>query len=224
MGTASSVGLLTGALSLAREPARLTLRLWELGFSSAASAARLGLELLDPSRSGAPDLSQHRSPSHPDYPGNGGPPATGQTAPDVERGGPAEPDVVVPETGYLAPEPGEVGPEPDVLDVESAAGPAGSAASAADAAPALPDELVPDHLEEEPVLVAEAAEKGAEDGAGPELHIDEPWKGYDQMTAADVRARLSSATTAQAAAVELYEASRKGRSSVLEAAGRALRR
>ena len=94
---------------------------------------------------------------------------------------------------------------------------------AADAPPAVPDELIPDHVDEEPVLVAEAAEEGAQEGAGPELHVDPPWQGYDQMTAADIRDRLATATAAEAAAVELYESTRKGRRSVLDAAERALR-
>ena len=208
------MGLITGVLSLAREPVRLTLRVWEAGLSGAASAARLGLELLDPGHA-APATPGERWSPPPSPPGNGGPP-------DVERGGRAEPDVVVPETGYLAPEPGEVGPEPDVLDVDDAT--AAASAPAADALPSVPDELIPDHVDEEPVLVAETAEEGAEDGAGPELRIDEPWDGYDSMTAADIRDRLTAATAAEAAAVELYEASRKGRSSVLQAAGRALKR
>jgi hypothetical protein len=93
-----------------------------------------------------------------------------------------------------------------------------------DVPPAVPDELVPDHVDEEVVLVAEAAEAGAEDGAGAELHVDAPWDGYDRMTAADIRDRLSAATPAEAAAVELYETTHKNRSSVLDAAGRALRR
>jgi hypothetical protein len=198
------VGLLTGVLSLAREPIRLTLRAWELGLSSAASAARLGLELVDPHRSGAADFSQS-SRSRPDRGGNGGPPEA------------AEPDVVVPETGMLTPEPGELGPEPDVLDV------AGAAPAPVDVPPAVPDELVPDHVDEEVVLVAEAAEQGAENGAGPELHIDEPWNGYDQMTAAQIRDRLTAGDGVLAAAVELYEASHKGRRTVLEAAERALK-
>jgi hypothetical protein len=130
--------------------------------------------------------------------------------------------VVVPETGYLAPEPGEVGPEPEVLDMEDAE--AGAAPTrSAEAAPAVPDELVPDHVDEEPVLVAETAEEGAEEGAGPELHVDPPWDGYDGMTAADIRDRLAAVSATEAAAVELYEATRKNRRSVLEAAERALR-
>jgi hypothetical protein len=87
--------------------------------------------------------------------------------------------------------------------------------------PAAP--RAPAHVSEEPVLVAEVAEAGAEEGAGAEIHIEEPWPGYDRMTAADIRDRLRSAPKAVAAAVSLYEASRKGRTSVLEAAARGTR-
>jgi hypothetical protein len=221
------VGLVTGVLSLAREPLRLTLRAWELGLSSAADAARLGLELLDDRRPGSDDFAEFRAAGHP---GNGGrpePDRAGTTT--VEGGAPAEPAVVVPETGYIAPEPGEVGPEPDVLDVEDAppaaeAPTAGDAARAAtDAPPPVPGELIPDHVDEEPVLVAEAAEAGAEDGAGAELHVDAPWDGYDRMTAAGIRDRLTSASAAEAGAVELYESTHKNRRSVMDAAARALR-
>jgi hypothetical protein len=181
------VGLVTGVLSLAREPARLTLRVWEFGLSSAASVARAGLELLDPEPAARPQPGEAGRRDS----GNGGPPGA-----------------VVPETGVVAPEPGEAGPEPDVLDVEPPADPR--------------DEPAPEHVDEEPVLVAEAAEAGAEEGAGPEVHIDPPWDGYDRMTAADIRDRLAAATLEEAAAVELYEAAGKKRSSVLDAAANAL--
>jgi hypothetical protein len=95
--------------------------------------------------------------------------------------------------------------------------------AAPDAPPAVPDELLPDHVDEEPVLVAEVAEEGAEEGAGPELHVDPPWDGYDQMTAADIRDRLTGASATEAAAVELYESTGKNRRTVIEAAERALR-
>jgi hypothetical protein len=94
----------------------------------------------------------------------------------------------------------------------------------ADAPPAVPDELIPDHVDEEVVLVAETAEDGAEHGAGPELHVEAPWDGYDKMTAADISDRLAAASPTEAAAVELYETAGKNRRSVLDAAGRALRR
>jgi hypothetical protein len=111
-----------------------------------------------------------------------------------------------------------------VLDVAADAGATSGAAATADAPPAVPDELIPDHVDEEPVLVAETAEEGAEDGAGAELSVDPPWEGYDQMAAADIRDRLAAATAAEAAAVQLYESTRKSRRSVLDAADRALRK
>jgi hypothetical protein len=58
-------------------------------------------------------------------------------------------------------------PEPEPIQPDAAT-------MAGDGPPAVPDELVPDHVDEEPVLVAEFAEPGAEDGPGPELEIDEP--------------------------------------------------
>jgi hypothetical protein len=78
-------------------------------------------------------------------------------------------------------------------------------------------------VSEEPVLVAESAEPGAEDGAGPEIHIREPWEGYRKMTARDVTARLSGASAAELAAVELYESSNRGRQTILAAVTRELR-
>lgn len=166
------MGLLTAPLTLVRAPVRLTLRAWEFGLSSAAEAARIGTELLDPDR-GAP------------------PPDFARHTPDVEAHTPAEPVVVVP--------------------------------APADAPPSVPDQLIPDHVDEEPVLVAEVAEEGAEDGAGAELHVEAPWDSYDRMTAADIRDRLAAASPAEAAAVELYESAGKSRRSVLDAAERALR-
>jgi hypothetical protein len=91
------------------------------------------------------------------------------------------------------------------------------------AASAEPAEHEPAHVSEEPELVAEVAEEGAEEGAGPEIEIDEPWPGYDRMNASDISDRLVAEGAEAAAAVRLYEASRKGRASVLEAASRNLR-
>ena len=86
------------------------------------------------------------------------------------------------------------------------------------AEPRPPEPPEPVHVSEEPVLVAEVAEDGAEDGAGPELRIDEPWDGYSAMTATEIRRRLRQADAATVAAVRLYEAANKGRSTVLQAA------
>lgn len=169
------MGLITAPLSLAREPLRLTLRVWEVGLATAAEAARIGGELLN---------GDH----------------------------PEQPPVV-----------SEPWPPPPQPDEEQAAGVVEAEVELTDAPPAVPDELVPDHVDEEAVLVAEVAEEGAAEGAGAELHVEPPWERYDQMTAADIRDRLALATPAEAAAVELYEASRRNRSSVMDAATRVLR-
>ena len=89
-------------------------------------------------------------------------------------------------------------------------------------APTPPAADEPVHVGEEPELVAEAAETGAEDGAGAEVDVDEPWPGYDEMTAADIEDRLLAEGPEAAAAVSLYEASRKGRASILETASRTM--
>jgi hypothetical protein len=78
------------------------------------------------------------------------------------------------------------------------------------------------HVSEEPEIVAETAEAGAEDGAGAEVAVGEPWPGYDSMQAADIEDRLTVEGAETAAAVSLYESSRRGRTSVLEAASRSM--
>ena len=99
----------------------------------------------------------------------------------------------------------------------------------APAAPAPPEPVTsppgteePTHVSEEPELVAETAETGAEDGAGAEVDVAEPWPGYDEMTARDIEDRLQAEGPEAAAAVSLYEASHKGRASILEAASRTM--
>jgi hypothetical protein len=81
----------------------------------------------------------------------------------------------------------------------------------------------PVHVSEEPALVEEFAEPGAEDGAGPEIHVEEPWDGYGEMNAKQVLARLGSATPAELAAVQLYEGSHRRRQTILNAVQRELR-
>jgi hypothetical protein len=83
--------------------------------------------------------------------------------------------------------------------------------------------LEEEHVDEGAVLVAEVAETGAEDGAGAELEIQEPWDGYDEMTADQIVDVISDAGRESLAAVELYEAMNKNRHTVLEAAERRLR-
>lgn len=81
----------------------------------------------------------------------------------------------------------------------------------------------PEHVDEGVELVAVVAEPGAEDGAGAELSVAEPWDGYAGMRADEIATRLREAGAAEAAAVELYEVTHKSRQSVLKAAERRLR-
>jgi len=81
----------------------------------------------------------------------------------------------------------------------------------------------PPHVSEEPELVDEVAEPGAEDGAGAQVRIAEPWKGYARMNAREVIARLADTSAAQLAAVRLYETGNRGRQTVLAAVDRQLK-
>jgi hypothetical protein len=89
--------------------------------------------------------------------------------------------------------------------------------------PEAPVAQEPVHVSEEPVLVREEAEPGAEDGAGAQLTVIEPWNGYARMTARDVIARAQRASRAELAAVRLYEARHRSRQTVLAAVDRQLK-
>ena len=89
--------------------------------------------------------------------------------------------------------------------------------------PPEPEPPEPAHVDEEATLVAEFAEGGAEDGAGAEVELAEPWEGYDRLHADDVIDRLVGATTEELAAVLLYERGNRNRPSVIEAGERRLR-
>lgn len=78
----------------------------------------------------------------------------------------------------------------------------------------------PVHIDDEPELVAQFAEAGAEEGAHAELHVDEPWTGYRKMKVAEIATRLADASAAEVAVVQLYERGHRGRQTVLRAAER----
>jgi hypothetical protein len=90
-------------------------------------------------------------------------------------------------------------------------------------APDAPVVQEPVHVSEEPELVREEAEAGAEDGAGAQLTVIEPWNGYARMSARDVIARARQASAAELAAVRLYEARHRSRQTVLAAVDRQLK-
>lgn len=80
----------------------------------------------------------------------------------------------------------------------------------------------PRHVSEEPLLAAEYAEPGAEDGAGADVTVKEPWPGYRELSAKDVIARLTDANSAELAAVQLFESVNQKRQTVLSAVERQL--
>ena len=89
--------------------------------------------------------------------------------------------------------------------------------------PATPIVEEPVHVSEEPELVLEEAEPGAEEGAGAQLRVAEPWNGYAKMNARDVIARAQQADPAELAAVRLYESRHRSRQTVLAAVDRQLK-
>lgn len=79
-------------------------------------------------------------------------------------------------------------------------------------------------VDEEPVLTAEFAEEGAEDGAGAQVHIDEPWAGYAQMRVPEIQDRVAHGTQAELAAVQLYEVAHRNRKTIIDAVTASMRR
>lgn len=91
-------------------------------------------------------------------------------------------------------------------------------------APAPPVSEKVKTVDDDPVPVAEFGEEGAEENAGAEVSVAEPWEGYAVLTAAQVRDRLEGADRETLAAVVLYEGFGKSRSSVIQTAERRLTR
>jgi hypothetical protein len=92
------------------------------------------------------------------------------------------------------------------------------------APPSVAPELAqPEHVSEEPELVEAFSEPGAEEGAGAEVHVQEPWEGYERANVKEIVARLQTATPAELGAVQLYERGHRGRQTVLAAVERQLR-
>jgi hypothetical protein len=126
-----------------------------------------------------------------------------------------------PEPIFAEPEP-EPEPRPTEPEREEAPPPAASMRIEPERRRIVePDE--PQHIDDEPELVAEFAEPGAEEGAGPEIHVDEPWGGYRKMRVADIRDRVTVANPAELTVVRLYESANRGRRSVLDAVERRTR-
>jgi hypothetical protein len=129
-------------------------------------------------------------------------------------------DVVIvrspPPEAAPAPAPTRVGPEA----IRTA--PSATLAAPAPEARAAP-EIPPVHVSEGLQFVEAFAEPGAEEGAGAEVHVKEPWRGYSQMTADEVIVRLADASREELAGVALYEGVHRRRKTVVTQARRLLR-
>jgi hypothetical protein len=63
------------------------------------------------------------------------------------------------------------------------------------------------------------AETGGPDSIGAQVHVAEPWAGYDEMRLDEVLARLQDATEVELAIVSAYEREHEARPAILLAAG-----
>ena len=63
------------------------------------------------------------------------------------------------------------------------------------------------------------AETGGADSIGAQVHLDEPWPGYDAMGLEEVLTRLQAASDVELAVVRAYEREHEARQAVLLAAG-----
>ena len=131
---------------------------------------------------------------------------------------PDEPTVAevaaAPEADQAAVEPPEL---PEVPAIPGA--PIAEPAPTVDAAPA------PAQIDEDPSsLVAEVADPGAEDGAGAQLRVDEPWSGYARLRVPEISDQLRAESDEAVLAVRLYEVTHRNRRGVLDAVERELKR
>jgi hypothetical protein len=146
------------------------------------------------------------------------PPAPRPVRPRPAARAPARLRRPAPASGPPPGRPTHLAPAPDTTPAADVAGPEPSE-------PPPPPELVDQkaHVSEEPELVLESAEPGAEEGAGASVTVLAPWEGYGGMDARQVIDRMAGATTEELAAVQLYEGTHRNRRTILEAVQRQLR-
>jgi len=119
------------------------------------------------------------------------------------------------ESGAGAPEPVAPAPEPAAAPPEPAAPPTGPAAPR-DSSDPTPGEIA---AAREALREAEGEDPVASVGpaahAGPEIHLDPPWEGYDAMSLDEVLGRLQAADPTTLAVVRLYESTHESRQAIL---------
>jgi hypothetical protein len=115
-----------------------------------------------------------------------------------------------------APEPAPPEPAP-----EPAATAPGPAATPAPEAPRRSSDPTPGEVAAAREALREAegedpvASVGPAAHAGPEIHLDPPWEGYDAMALDEVLGRLQAADPTTLAAVRLYESTHESRQAIL---------
>jgi hypothetical protein len=133
----------------------------------------------------------------------------------------AEPEPAVVTEPYAAPPP-PAPPRPE----PASAPPAPPRPEPVSAPPQPPRRLEPDaprHLDTEPELVGEFAEPGAEEGAGAQIRVEEPWPGYRRMQVTGILDRIAVASAEELAVAQLYEATHRRRRTVLDAVQRRMK-
>jgi len=80
----------------------------------------------------------------------------------------------------------------------------------------------PDHVDRGATLVRESVDPGAADHVGAQIHVKEPWDGYEEMRAVDIVEKLGDASAEMLAVVRLYEQSHRDRVTVVDAIDRRL--
>ena len=210
-----SASLLTRPARLATRGAQLTIRT-TLGVIDIAECvvAAVAERIVGGSHHAAPNGA----------PGPMPPSAEGAPGPDASLGRETRPGTEGPPT----PEPPSAEPMLDAEEPSSAPEPPSATwrpvTETHGGEPRSPQLVDPVHVSEEPELVAEFADPGAEEGVGAQPRIAEPWPGYKGMKAADIVDRMTVATREELAAIELYELAGRNRKSVVAAAQRALKR
>lgn len=89
-------------------------------------------------------------------------------------------------------------------------------------APEAAAAAAPEHVDREAVVVAASADPEASGDVGPEIRIDEPWEGYDELNKRQVVAALEDATPAMLAVARLYEVAHRDRAAVIDEIDRRL--
>jgi hypothetical protein len=166
----------------------------------------------------APDVPMQPPPDR-----NGRAPDVEQEATEAEPAEPEAADSEAPATKAARFEPaeqqeGEEDRAADEVDPREQPQPEAARPSpAGEPDPPAPPLTEPDHVTEGAEIVAETADPGAEDGAGAQLQVDQPWDGYGDMTAPDIVERVAVMSREEIAVVELYESVHRQRRDVLDA-------